>query len=503
MTKDIIIQYLEKHGPSFSSDITEYLLDHESISKVAARQRVSRASSKYAIEKLPGWKFPNNVDFLYINGQEKRPDFWEKLLKAFTKKKTAYGRVLNALKARGNAIPRPYFDVISGSPINNLKGHPKSSLILNNLLNIGFLKEVSSIDKSYIGFSDVVPFGYFDLSLLKNKLLVEDALLEHLKEWLKKTGLVSYNKVTTRCSENHTNFGSFSWDLIGPSYLKPLTSFKGTKPSPGFVVADIFIEAELTLEQVSYFIYKCDVLSQMKKTRPFIPLLVSCNEFTKPALLLGKKKGLLFVTLDNLFGFKIAEILKELLNTLKHATSVATKNPEKISELLKTLGQSNIDLNNLKGSLFNMLVGHLVFKGEGGNIDIGKLVTYFPNEGESPPVQREIDVLRQEGNHSTTVYECKGYKSPIEESLVKEWVEQKIPYIYKALKQQIQFQNQRIAFEFWTSSALMPDAKKYLEEVSKKTTKYKISWKEGKEIIKYSRDKNLSSINNDLKEHFS
>jgi hypothetical protein len=501
MVKNQITQFLNKNGPCFSSDITEYIVSKEGISETTARKRVSRALQENNIQKLSGFKFPKNETCLFIDGQQKHTDFWKRLLKAFTKKNTAYGRALNALRARGNAIPRAYFDTICGSPISNLKGHPKSSLILKNLLDIGFLKEESHTGKSFIGFSDVVPFGYFDLNSLNNKILIENALLEHLREWLKKIGLVSYNTVTTRCSEKHKNFGSFSWDLIGPSYLMPLANFKTQKPSPGFVVADIFIDIELTTEQVSYFTYKCSVLNQMKNTRPFIPILVASEGFTKEALLMGKKKGLVFVTLDNLFGSKISKILKELLNTLNDAAIVATKNPEKITKLLNALDQSNVNLNNIRGSLFNMLVGHLVSKGEGAEIHIGKVVMFLTKD--LLPFYREIDVLGQVGNHLTKVYECKGHKSPIGKIAVEEWVTEKVPIIFKALMQDNQFRDRKIEFEFWTSSTFMPDAKSYLKQVSKKTSKYEIRWKEGVEIIEYSREKKLTSIKNDLKEHFT
>ena len=113
-----------------------------------------------------------------------------------------------------------------------------------------------------------------------------------------------------------------------------------------------------------------------------------------------------------------------------------------------------------------------------------------------------MDVLLCVAEHTVTVYECKGYKSNIKKTDVETWVTQKICHIYKALKQEQRFQNANISFEFWTTSDFEPEALTYLKDVSVKTTKYGIRWKEKKAILDYSKTKNLSQMRALIKEHY-
>lgn len=191
--------------------------------------------------------------------------------------------------------------------------------------------------------------------------------------------------------------------------------------------------------------------------------------------------------------------MKELIQVLTHAAAVAAKEPDKISKTLQTLSQTDVDFNNLKGALFNLVVGHMVLKGEGGSIDIGKKIRFHADTG---PIEREMDVRHCLGDHKVTIYECKGYKSPVSLQEVQRWVETKIPYIYKGLRQEDRFAQVQIHFEIWSTGGFSPEALEYLEAVSAKTVKYSITWKDKSGIMAYSMEHKQEQMRALLKDFY-
>lgn len=496
MTADPIVQYLQHYGPTLSSKIKDYLLSR-GVKDDAARQRLSRAAVQGVrrLNKL----FPDKAGFLYLDKQYKQPNYWLNLLRDLTDKNTTYGRALNALNAKGGCIKQSQFYTISSAPNIKTDGHLSSDVVLETLIRIGFLEIKNIENELYVQFAENTPFTVPESFVLRNRQIIEDMLLAHVKEWLKRSSFVSFEAVTSRLQPHHKGYGPFAWDIVGPSYLRPLVKYdaKNNKLTNGFVAADVFLGVELKASEVAYFVYKAQTCSKIG-IPPALLFLVA-DWFEKEAFDLGKKHGLSFVTPEILFGKDVAESLKELVQVLTHAAAVAAKEPDKISRILHTLSQTDVDFNNLKGALFNLIVGHMVLQGEGGSIDIGKKIRYH---SEAVPIEREMDVRLCVGNHTVTVYECKGYKSPITLTEAETWVKSKIPNIYKALRQEERFVNAKISFEIWSTGGFEPDALEYLKTVATKLNKYQVVWKDNKAIIAYSMEKNLPQMRAMIKEFY-
>jgi hypothetical protein len=68
--------------------------------------------------------------------------------------------------------------------------------------------------------------GYFaniPISMLKARLATEKILLLAVKDWARKLGIVSYDKVMVRDDiQGPPKVGTFAWDLSGPSYLRSI-----------------------------------------------------------------------------------------------------------------------------------------------------------------------------------------------------------------------------------------------------------------------------------------
>jgi hypothetical protein len=488
---------LEFEGPQLASVVKSRLLQ-KGFSDQAARQQISRVRG--SVRRFTAITLPKRESFLYLDHQYSSSEFWRALLRALTEKKTAYGFALQGLIARGGILPLSYFDIVSGCPYRPAKKQLNTAFVLERLVNIGLLElvEIEGYGQCVTINANGRLIGTPDMSHMSSLILVEEILAQGVKDWLRKLGLASYNATKARSLRDLPDFGPFKWDISGPSYLFPLVKKSASGAKPGFIVADVFVEGELDVPQVQYFVKKCRMARIHKNQSPFMAILVA-ERFTNEAFTLGKQEGLLFTTPENLFGTAIAGALKNLLDTLHNAAAVAAKNPAKIEQLFSSLSSIEGASGNLRGALFNMIVGHLVLNDREGSIDIGKKVS----DPEDSRRRAEIDVLNVRRNSlELAVYECKGWLSPIDKETVEEWLTKKVPLIYKALRAQARFRNSKFQFEIWTSSYFKPDAQEYLEARRKDTKKYEIGWKCGPEILEYSQNIRLAPISEMLNEHY-
>ncbi|MCB9953226.1 MAG: hypothetical protein H6824_19810 [Planctomycetaceae bacterium] len=322
-------------------------------------------------------------------------------------------------------------------------------------------------------------------------------ILPGIADWLRRMGFVSYNKVELLSGNTSPEFSSFGWDLVGPSYLSGLATFRDGKPKPGFFVADICLVGELNKADVEYFVQKCQVVRKLRNSRPFHAMLLG-EFFEKDALLLGRSEGLIFATLDDFFGKGTLEATRTLMKALTRAAEVASANPDALATILETLGKIEGASLNIRGALFELIAAHAVKTCEGGSIDIGRKVT--DREGNSA----EIDVLHWKSKQSVLAIECKGIHPSNEVTLdeVKDWVTRQIPVIRRHCQSQHELVCARNRFEFWTSGRFENHALAYLTDVSTKTKKYEIGWKDGTDVGKYITQIRSARLRNVYREHY-
>ncbi len=485
---------LEKHGPLPASDIQKYLTI-AGLSGAAARQRISRSRQK--VKRLYGLPLPKNESFLHLEEQYANSDFWIALLKAHISRRSSYGIALLSIIARDGVIPLSHIKTVTGAP-DRMKKHISCSTVIQRLIKAEFLRKGYDLDfGDYVAIHARDNLMNFDLRAMRSRLQVEAITINAVREWARKLGLVSYNAVKIRDNHNMPVYGQFGWDITGPSYILPLASYYRTKAIPGFFVADI-VYTELNHENVLYFINKCLMTRCVKTMKPFLAMLIA-ERFTKEAFQLGKQNGVIFTTPKDLFGDEVAAELSSLAATLKNAAATAVKNPESVNKLLSSLSRIEGAALNLRGALFELVVGHLVFKGEGNLIDIG--LTVHNDKG----ITAEIDVRRIKGDHEIAIYECKG-KQPtgiVTYAEVDKWLSQKIPIINESLQSEERFKKYSVTHEFWTSGNFEPKAKMRLQEAKKITKKYAIDWKNGQDILSYARDKKLTSMVDFITQHYA
>lgn len=489
---------LRDEGPCLSTRICE-ILEARGLSADAARQRVSRAKSDN-ICRLPGLIFPRGVRFLYLESTFNSDIFWEALIRDVGKASPSYAAAIGGLQARGGIVPKSQFNIVSGAPLRQ-KGQISSDTVLTRLMAVHLI-DIDDVD----GIGPCVALaagGHFSRlpdEALKARLLTEKILLLAVKDWARKLGFASFGKVAIRDDQSEPpRVGTFAWDLTGPSYLAPLIR-RGTDgvPKPGFIVCDITLDEHVEEPGVATFVRKCRSMSMLRRLPPILPVFIA-GRFSREALNLGRSNGVIMATPNSLFGRDVAIGLAALMQTLTKAAAVAVKRPEVVGELFDKLGQIEGAAGNLRGALFEILVGHCVVKMEDGSIDIGKKVV-DPQTRE----RAEIDVFRVKEYREAWVYECKAHQPSqiVSKGMVEEWFTKKVPIIFRVLGSEARFHDSKFHFEYWTCGSFDDEALAFLTKIKERTKKYEIGWKDGKAVRGYVSKVKPRGILETFDQHF-
>jgi hypothetical protein len=388
--------------------------------------------------------FPKRARFIYLEDQFGTEPYWSALIRAIEEANPAYAAALAGVRARGGILPRTHFDVASGCPALQKK-QVASATVLERLISVRLLSRVSI--EGYgecVALHEEAPYLAAERASMRARLLTEDVLIGAMRSWLGRMNFAS-PKVTTVRGETMPKFATFHFDICGPCYLRPMRRFRAEAVDPGFVVADVVLGRILEEDEVKPFIRKCETLSYLREVRPFLPILIA-DGFSLEALRACRAQGIVATRPETLFGRDVGQALADLPQTLMRAAAIAASDPKKLESLFSRLGGIEGAATNLRGALFELIVGHMVRSIEGGSIDIGEIVR--DQESNRP---REIDV-RLVKERNLTIYECKGYQpgTVVHDGEVEEWLTDKVPVIYKAHRQQQRFDGAAIRFEFWT-----------------------------------------------------
>jgi hypothetical protein len=488
-----IIQLLNDRGPSLSSTIAAILRD-EGRSPEAARQLVSRLPEDVRV--LHGLPFPKRARFLYLQKQFSTDRYWDALTTAIDQASPAYSAALAGMRSRGGFVPSRHFEIVSGSPVKQ-KGQIAGLTVLDRLCSIDLMSknDIEGVGECVLLSGEIADSN--SLGRLRARLLTENVLLDAIRSWAGKMNLASPKATRIRDEDPVPQFATCRFDLCGPCYLRPIRRFSEQKLVPGFLVADVVVGAQLDKAAVGAFLRKCDLLGHLRNASPFLPMLLA-DGFSRDALRECRTLGVIATTPETLFGQDVARALGDLLRTLSNAAAVAAANPDRIEDLFSRLSAIEGAAGNLRGALFELIVGHMVRAIEGGSIDIGTLVR-SPKDGKSA----EIDV-RLVNERKVLVCECKGYQpsAVVQKEEVESWLTRRLPTIYSAHKSEGRFSDSTFRFEFWTCGTFHPEAAQLLQGAKSATKKYQIDWRDGAAVKEYSNQLKAPGIRKMLDEHY-
>jgi len=265
--------------------------------------------------------------------------------------------------------------------------------------------------------------------------------------------------------------------------------------NPGFIVADVWLDTELTIDLVEPFVRKTRIIRARAKARPFIAFLVA-HWFKPDAFKLGRQEGLLFTTLENIFGNALSQALKDLIKTLSDTAKRVDVNPDIVCNLFDSLGRIEGAAGNLRGPLFELIVAFTAHRLWAGHFYLGKKIN---NNGR----QAEIDIIHVQTEKILAI-ECKGHAPGREVSLeeVKVWVEERLPIWNEWMNQETEFKDKPHWFEYWTSASFSSEAADYIENRASSTKKYKIATVSGENVLDLVRRTKEKRLCETLNEHY-
>lgn len=493
---DIVEDVLRETGPCVSGRLLEEIVERHGISYDAARQRLSRNKTIKRLAYLP---FPKKARFLYFQSDYGSSKFWHALASSLLQHTVGHGGALAALLARDELIPLVHFSIACGSPIAQ-KGHLSPTTILEILQRAGLIQttDIPGIGLCVQLSQQEGPAAY-KVAKLRARLKTEEILLLAIKDWTRKLGLVSYDKVKLRedgANAEQPRVGTFHWDLTAPTYLAPMVNWSGDKLSPGFLVCDVLLGRKVSPVDLKPFLNKCRTLRNLKGVNRCLQIFVA-EDYHPDARRLAKEAGIVPATPESLFGEEVAKSLSELTSVLEDVFNDTT-NTEKIYEIFSRLSRIEGVGTNLRGTLFEYLVADIVRRNSPGNIRMNEIF----NDGEGG--KAEVDVLVVNQNQSCRFIECKGYKpgGVIPDPMVKKWLD-KIQIVRGEALLNRFWRGHKLEFEFWTTGSLSQGGKDMIEKAQRVSPdKYTINVYEsdGVQLLAEAcRDKQLMDT---LNEHF-
>lgn len=494
--RNIIADLLAEKGPCLTTDLTAALVK-SGLSPDAARKQVSRMGSP--INRLPHLIFPHRARFVYLQNDCGSRRYWRALKKAIVTKSAAYGPALAALTQRGGIMPKVHFSIACGSPIRQKK-QLSADVIYDRFVWAGITREIEVPGVGTCVIASDVDEGLtqLDIAQLKARLVTEDILLLAVRDWIRKLGLASYEKIMIRDTvESLPRVGTFAWDLTGPSYLAPMVDWAGNeKPKPGFIACDVLLS---TVDEYGIvpFIKKCTTLRNLKKVGRCLQIFVA-ERYTEKAFSQAKQAGLVPATPESLFGREVAQGLTRLTEVLTQAATSAITH-DVFEELFQSLGRIEGAAGNLRGALFELIAAELARELEGGHVTINKII-----KDDETDKKAEIDVLVVNDHRRVLFIECKGNLPTVQvdDELVKLWLTDRVPLIRKYALQHQDWKRLEHRFEFWTTGMLSPVAVNMLHYATTTTKKYEIGYKSAEAIKEYVTPIKKSPLVKTLEQHF-
>lgn len=498
MKHDRAVIALRSMGPCSSPELAANLVETLKISPALARQLISRSGQ---IKKLAHLPLPRRARFVYLQRDYGAPLFWHKLTECLLEHSTSYGGGLAALVGRSGMMPVAHFLIACGAPVAQKKRIP-SVAVLEKLIAAELVRtfEVSGIGQCVELIHRAQPTRH-EISTMRARLKSEQLLLAAVKDWAKKLGLVSYEKVRLRDEggEDTPKVGPFLWDLTGPSYIGPLASWDpdGGKPKPGFLVCDVLGGVRVTALTMKPFLSKCSNLRAMPKIGRCMQLFIA-DEFDSDAFRAAKEKGVVAATVETLFGVEVARALRELADVLKQVVP-ADGNVDKLDEIFSKLSHIEGAANNLRGALFEFLVAEV--QRLTVPADFVRLNEVFHLDGRKVA---EVDVLVYQRRRTLRLIECKGYKpgGPIPDEMIEFWLMNRVPTMYAATSIDANYRDCPQQFEFWTSGRVSTEARERVNQRNADLRKYSVIINDCEDLPALIADTRDASLKASFSQHF-
>lgn len=461
----MIEMLLAQMGPCLSTDLADQLAKVAHLTPAAARQRVSRARAP--VKRLASLPFARKARFLYLEKDYRSPWFWQALTRAIFESGGPYARALGAVTAR-EIVPLDQFHIACGAPLQQ-KGHIFAETVLKRMIEAGVL---TTVEAPGLGTCVVLtslaeaPSKLEDaINRARGRIISEDILLDTMREWVKNMALASYGKVQRRGDKATLlpKVGTFAWDLTGPSYVAPLVTWpkaknKNKKPQPGFLVCDVLLNGEITVEGLAPFLHKCKTVASAGRVRAPLAIFIA-ERYAPEAFIAARSAGIIPATPESLFGRDAAEGFRALAGVMTDAANGITVDPARFDDLFARLGKVEGAVGNMRGAFFELLVAEVVRRTASAPVRLNHIVR--SKKGQ----KAEVDVWLIEPNIRARFIECKGRHpdSFVDDDEIVEWLTKRIPTVRDYLEGNDDMKGVRPVFELWVTGMISDHAKDRVE----------------------------------------
>ena len=485
---------LRDFGPGLTTDLIGVLVKN-GLSSATARKRIQRAAGDY--NRMAGLRFEKNARFIYLAEEYGSRQFWEKFELACYGAGKSYWGALTVLKAKGGVVPLADFARVAGTPAAR-KAQLSPTRILDRLKAVNVLEEFEEGERAYVRYR---PF-FLGVENMPGSLaneIAEGVALEGIKDWARRIGLGSFGKFAIRGGKQPPQVAGITWDLTAPSYIRPLVSVSQHGAKPGFLVCDINLFGNIERPEAEAFLRKCDLAAAPAGMPPIMPMIIG-HVFSAEALELLKSKGILAITLRNLFGDELAQALRELVIMLTDMGARASVDPDHLLKVMNSLTQIEGGSSNLRGALFELVIGSLVKDVEGGYLKTGDRRQDLVSGRKA-----EIDVQLDRGDDGgILVIECKA-KNPnarVSESDIRRWYSDRVPLIYSILTNGGSYKEKHFRFELWSNGDFAASGLKWLSEQRLVSEGYTVGWRDGKSLKQYADQAKNGSLRTMLNDYY-
>ncbi|MED1795413.1 hypothetical protein P4V54_22380 [Brevibacillus nitrificans] len=470
--EDVCKKILSDEGPLLGSELQDHLIVRTGVTATNARQIIYRLKNEKVLLTTEPVKFVRNQVVYFLPKQSIR----KKLKEVLPDHAKTIHRLYQALVEQDGFLHWSEFEKISAGVVNREqepnKKHKSVEAIYHEMHLLGLIQIQKPYNQSdfIIAHQDWVPSLNASESNMDQRLrdlAFGKQFTEDLLHWIERMNIAGWDTTHIADDDERKGLNGFYWDAYGFSYIWGLYNSEKENPfnpseekKGSLIVVESVIHREMRMYDVTGFIARVSVLYGKLRAKDNFRIIPICfvRSIEEDALKLARKRGLMVISISEVFGTRIAEALKTVRNLDPRKIDA-----EALADILSAADESGHDgkFGSLKGYVFNFLIAS-IFSNLGYNsLKIG--VKYGRNGNKC-----ECDIVIPVDDH-LIVCETKGYNEGITVELGK--TEKEPDTVKKFFERTCRIveseTGKRVLPIFITSGNFTPEAEEYMLAKSK------------------------------------
>lgn len=502
----MIQKILKSCGPLLGNELILELINKVNVTPNNARQIIYRVKKKGDILSTEPVKFMRNQVLYYLPNMNLKI----KLREVLPDHSITINRIYQALVEQDGFLFWSEFLKVSAGVIDPSKSNKKLAIkIFNDLYELGIVDKIHDFygTKIVIASENWVPnrkIGISDFYVREQNISFSKLMTKDLLEWLERINFVGWHSSHLICDDEHQNgYNGFFWDAIGYTYLwglyrvnKDEDIYNPEEEKAGsLVVIESILHREVLRHDINGYINRiANINGPIKNKANFkiIPILFS-ESVEESAFKLARKKGIMVIGLNEVFGTKIVKALKTMRN-------IDPKNVdlEGLLTVLKESEESGQDgkFGTLKGYVFNFMIAYVF-----NQFQMMPKVGIKYTDPTKPEDKCECDIVAPYSEDVLIICEVKGRgtntiiqlgDSITESDSVRKFFEKTCTIVSSCTRN-------TIIPVFITSSSFSKEAIEYMEKRYSKKIAYELNARNFPKYIYYDRDRLMELFGNDSK----